>query len=185
MIRNYFKIGWRNLQRNKIYSLINITGLTVGLTACLLVATVVLDDLSYDRQWNNADNIYRIVTINRSSKNTEERLPYGYTGLGPNFKKLFPEVKEYCRMHTSTTRFKMGANKDGVELATISAEPSIWKVLNFDVIEGNPSYYQKGYSNLVITQKIKDEYFRDTDPIGKVITNFPEFGKPSNYIISG
>lgn len=185
MIQNYFKIALRNLQRNKIYSLINISGLTVGLTACLLVATVVLDDLSYDRQWKNADNIYRIVSIDKSSKNATERFPQSFTGLGPNFKKLFPEVKEYCRMYSGKTRFKMGADKDGVELTGISAEPSVWKVLNFDVIAGNPVYYQKGYSNLVITQKIKDEYFHDTDPIGKVITNKPEFGKPVNYIITG
>jgi putative ABC transport system permease protein len=185
MIRNYLKIALRNLQRNKIYSLINITGLTVGLTACLLVATVVLDDLSYDRQWKNADHIYRIVSIDKNSKNAIERSSYSFTGLGPNFKKLFPEVKEYCRMTAGKTRFKMGADKDGVQLTTISAEPSIWKVLNFDIVAGNPVYYQKGYKNLVITQKIKCEYFHDTDPIGKVITNIPQFGKPSNYIITG
>ncbi|MEP6613539.1 MAG: hypothetical protein ABJA76_16675, partial [Mucilaginibacter sp.] len=61
MIRNYLKIAARNLQRNKLYSLINIAGLTIGLTACLLVATVVVNDLSYDRWWKNADHIYRIV----------------------------------------------------------------------------------------------------------------------------
>ena len=98
MVKNYINIAWRNLQRNKLYSLINIAGLTIGLTGCLLVATVVLDDLSYDRWWKNADHIYRIISIDKSSTNAIERFPTSYTGLGPNLKKLFPEVREYCRM---------------------------------------------------------------------------------------
>lgn len=97
MIKNYFKIALRNLQRNKIYSLINIAGLTIGLTACLLVATVVLDDLSYDHHWKNSDDIYRIVSINKSNKNAIEKSTQSFSGLGPSLKKDFPEVKEYCR----------------------------------------------------------------------------------------
>src|SRR5258707_640752 len=107
MTKNYFKIAFRNLQRNKMYSLINIVGLTVGLTACLLVATVVLDDLSYDHQWKNADNIYRIISVDKSSKNAIERFPQSFTGLGPSLKKNYPEVAEYCRMHVGKTRLKM------------------------------------------------------------------------------
>ena len=185
MFWNYIKTAWRNLKRNLVYSVINIVGLTLGLTACLLVATVVLDDLSYDRQWNNSDNIYRIISIDKSNKNATERFPQSFTGLGPSFKKLFPEVREYCRMQAGSVRLKMGKDQDGVELNTISAEPSIWKILNFDVIAGSPRYYQKGYTNLVITQKIKDQFFPDVDPIGKILNNIPEFGKPGSYIITG
>src|SRR3954469_23957543 len=99
MIKNYLKIAARNLRRNKLYSLINIAGLTIGLTGCLLVATVVLDDLSYDRWWKNADNIYRVVSIDQNSNKAIEQSPTSFTGLGPNLKKLFPEVLEYCRIN--------------------------------------------------------------------------------------
>ncbi|MDB5153471.1 MAG: FtsX-like permease family protein [Mucilaginibacter sp.] len=185
MIKNYFKIAIRNLQRNKAYSLINIIGLTIGLTACLLVSTVVLDDLSYDHQWKNAENIYRIISIDNSNKNAVEVFPQSFTGLGPTLKKTFPEVSQYCRMSVRKRRLKMGANKDGVEIKSLSAEPSIWKVLDFSVIQGNPQYFVKGYKNLVITEKIKAEYFANTNPIGKTITDLPEFGKPGNYMITG
>ncbi len=185
MIKNYFKIAFRNLQRNKMYSLINITGLTIGLIACLLVATVVLDDLSYDHQWKNSDHIYRIISIDQNNKNAIEQFPQSFTGLGPTFKKNYPEVQEYCRMHVAKQRFRMGKNKDGVQIHAISAEPSVWKVLNFDVVEGNPRAFVKGYSNMVITEKIKKEYFANTDPIGKMITSLPEFGKPVDYLITG
>ncbi|MGZ3946057.1 MAG: FtsX-like permease family protein [Mucilaginibacter sp.] len=185
MINNYFKIALRTLQRNKMYSLINIIGLTVGLTACLLVATVVLDDLSYDHHWKNADRIYRIISIDKSSKNAIQQFPQSFTGLGPTFKKNYPEVEEYCRMHVARQRFRMGNDKDGVQIHAISTEPSVWKVLNFDVLEGNPQAFVKGYSNMVITRKIKEQYFPNTDAVGKIIVDIPEFGKPVNYIITG
>lgn len=64
MFKNFLKISWRNLLNNKVYSLINITGLAVGLSACLLVATVVVDELSYDKQWKHADQLYQLISIN-------------------------------------------------------------------------------------------------------------------------
>jgi len=185
MIKNYFKIAVRNLQRNKAYSLINIVGLTIGLTACLLVSTVVLDDLSYDHQWKNADYIYRVISVDKSNKNAVEEVPRSFTGLGPTLKKTFPEISGYCRMQVEKRRLKIGANKDGVEIKALSAEPSVWNTLDFDVVAGNPKYFVKGYKNLVISEKIKAEYFANTDPIGKTITDIPEFGKPGNYMITG
>lgn len=185
MIKNYFKIALRNLQRNKIYSFINIAGLTIGLTACLLVATVVLDDLSYDRHWKNSDDIYRIISINKSNKNAIEKSSQSYSGLGPSFKKDFPEVKEYCRMWAIKYRFKIGANKDGVLINSLSAEPSVWNVLDFKVLEGKPQTFVQGYKNLVVTEKFKKQYFGNEDPVGKTLTNIPEFGKAENYVITG
>src|SRR3569832_237793 len=126
MIKNYFKIAFRNLQRNKIYTFINIAGLTIGLTSCLLVATVVLDDLSYDHHWKNSDDIYRIINVNKSNKNVVEKSSRSFSGLGPSLKKDFPEVKEYCRMWATKHRFKIGADKDGVMINSLSAEPSVW-----------------------------------------------------------
>jgi putative ABC transport system permease protein len=65
MLRNYFKIGSRVLLKNSSYSLIHLTGLSIGLWACMIVATVVIDSLSYDRQWSRKDDIYRIVSVNK------------------------------------------------------------------------------------------------------------------------
>ena len=185
MIKNYLKIAGRNLQRSKLYSMINIAGLTIGLTACLLVATVVLDDLSYDRWWKNADHIFRIVGIDQGSSKGTERSAISVTGVGPNLKKLFPEVKEYCRVAVAGENFKLPGNSEAVALNTLHTEPSVWKVLDFKVIAGNPEYYQKGYKRLVITQKIKNLYFGSADPVGEVVTNIPEFGKAGPCIITG
>ncbi|WP_439697538.1 FtsX-like permease family protein [Mucilaginibacter sp. AW1-7] len=185
MIKNYIKIAFRNLQRNRVYSLINIAGLTIGMAACLLVATVVIDDLSYDRQWKNADNIYRVITVDNSDKNLVDRSPRSFTGLGPSLKVNFPEVKGYCRMVNGEDRYKLGDNRDGVSIVALSAEPSVWNMLDFSVVHGNPKKFVPGYPNLVITEKIRKQYFADGNPIGKTITDIPDFGKAKTYIITG
>lgn len=186
MLKNYIKIAYRNLLNHKVYSGINILGLTIGLTACLLVATVVIDDLSYDRQWKNAKNIYRIINVDKSNKNAENRNSSSFTGLGPTLKKDFPEVKDYCRMSMIyKERIKIGSDKDGVELRGFTAEPTVWNMLDFDIVQGNPKKYVKGYTNLIITEKIRKQYFPHTDPIGKIVYNFPTYGKQTAFIITG
>jgi putative ABC transport system permease protein len=185
MIKNYIKIALRNLQRNRLYSFINIAGLTIGMAACLLVATVVIDDLSYDKQWKNAANIYRIITIDKSNKNAVDKTASSFTGLGPSLKANFPEVSNYCRMNSHQSRFKMGDDKDGVKLTGLFAEQNVWDMLDFSVVLGNPKTHVAGYKNLVITEKISKQYFGNANPIGKTIYDIPEYGKPAAYLITG
>ncbi|HEK21060.1 hypothetical protein, partial [Mucilaginibacter sp.] len=82
MVNNYFKIAWRSLVKQKAYSLINITGLSIGLLACLIVSTVVIDELSYDRQWSKADRIYRVLSVSNVIKGDAPQ-PLTFSGLGP------------------------------------------------------------------------------------------------------
>jgi putative ABC transport system permease protein len=79
MIKNYFKIAWRSLWKHKAYSTINIVGLSIGLTACLIVATVVFDELSYDHQWTKADDIYRVLSVSNSVKG-DKPMPMAIAG---------------------------------------------------------------------------------------------------------
>jgi len=160
-------------------------GLTIGLAACLLVATVVIDDLSYDRQWKRAKDIYRIVSVDNSNINAAQRSRSSFTGLGPSLKKDFPEVEDYCRISLYKNRIRMGPDKDGVEIPALVAEPSVWKLFDFDIIQGNPKKFVKGYINLIITEKMRNQYFPNSNPIGKVVTNIPTYGKPDNYLITG
>ena len=165
MIKNYFKTAWRNLLKNRVYSLINITGLVVGLSACLLVATVVVDELSYDKQWTHANQLYRLISINNLN-NAAERTPNSFSALGPELKQNFPEVKEYCRMQVEQKQLKFHPDKEGVLIQSLSAESSIWQMLDFSILQGNPKTIIEGYDNVVITKQIKDEYFPGSDPVG-------------------
>lgn len=184
MFKNYLKIALRNLFKNRVYSLINIIGLTTGLTACLLVATVVIDELSYDRFWKNGENVYRVLEID-NEKDYEEKGSRTSSGLAPNLKKNFPEVKAYCRMDVWSDRIKLTSNNEGVDLRLLRCEPSVWDVLDFNIVHGNPKRFIEGYKNLVITKGMQQEYFPGEDPIGKIVKNLPTFGETDSLIITG
>ncbi|MGV8878667.1 MAG: ABC transporter permease [Sphingobacteriaceae bacterium] len=170
MIKNYIKTAWRNLFQNKVYSLINIMGLAIGLTSCLLVATVVIDELSYDKQWKNGKDLYRIISISKMN-DMVERTPYSYAALGPELQRDFPQIKGYCRMQVEESSFKFKPGKDAVDTQILSGESSVLEVLDFKILTGNPKKIIKGQDNVVISRKIKDLYFPDSNPIGQSIEN--------------
>src|SRR5580765_1707186 len=97
MLKNYLKIAWRNLKKNKTFSIINITGLAIGLSCFLLIALYVLDELSYDRYNANAENIYR-VNCDVKFNGSELRLPVASDMMGQTLKKDYPQVKEFTRI---------------------------------------------------------------------------------------
>src|SRR5215813_559855 len=101
MLKNYFRTAWRSLLKNKVYSSINIVGLTIGLCSCLLVATVVIDDFSYDKQWSKGDNLYRIISINKMGEGLYDRFANSLSGLAPELKKNYPEVESYSSVSQS------------------------------------------------------------------------------------
>ena len=108
MIKNYFKIAWRNLLRYKFISFINLFGLTVGLTCCLLITTYILNELRYDRYNKNAKNIYRVT---RSFNNQDGVVSLNLSTVSPPFGYYFPtdfsEIKKMTRLlNTGTTPFK-------------------------------------------------------------------------------
>src|SRR6185369_4012329 len=102
MIKNYFKTAFRNLARNKIYSFINIAGLSIGLACAMFIMLYVKDEVSFDRFHKNVNNIYRIARIaNGKNKN-------GSTGFlqGPRFKQNVPGIKSFVRVQGGSEDIK-------------------------------------------------------------------------------
>src|ERR1051325_3004436 len=99
MIKNYLKIALRNLARNKIFSVINIMGLAIGLSCFLLISLYVLDELSYDRFYSNADRIYRINSDIRFG-GANLHMPVTSDMMGQLLKKDYPQVEQYTRLYT-------------------------------------------------------------------------------------
>jgi len=132
MIKNYLKIAWRGLFRHKVFSFINIFGLAVGLWGCMTVATVVIDELSYDRHWKKADNLYRII----SKDPRGEKLALGVSGLITALPENFPEVKSISDIRTGTLELDIkGAS---VEFETVYSDTRVLDMLSLEVLEGNP-----------------------------------------------
>jgi putative ABC transport system permease protein len=179
--------AWRNLLRNRFYSSVNIFGLTIGLTACLLVTTVIIDELSYDKQWSKADRIYRILSVNKVGNGIYNQNAYSFAAVAPALKRNFAEVEEYSDFNYLELQLQLGKDKnEGVRTDVLTADTAIFHMLDIHVVEGNPKIYKSGYPNLILTKSFANKFFRGQNVVGKTIYDKATYQeKPTAYLITG
>ena len=170
MIRNYFKVAWRNLMKFKFISFINLFGLTIGLTCCLLITTYILNELSYDRYNKNAENIYRLT---RSFNNAEGVVSLSLSTISPPFGYYFPtdfpEIKKMTRLlENGSTPIKY---KDKLinEPLVYFADEQLFNVFTLDVLKGNPETALKEPFAVMLSEETARKYFGNEDPMNKVL----------------
>jgi len=186
MIKNYFKIAWRNLMKYKFISFINLFGLAVGLTCCLLISTYVLNELSYDRYNKNAENIYRVT---RTFKNAAGVVSLKLSAVAPPFGYYFPtefpEIKQMTRLlNTGTVPFKYG-DKIIAEPNVYFADQNLFNVFTLKVLKGNPQTALKEPFSVMLTENIAKKYFGNEDPMNKVIRANNQFDLKVTGIFKG
>ena len=175
MIKNYLKTAFRNLGKNKLYSGINIIGLTAGLAACLLIGVFIIHELSYDKFNTNADKIVR-VTMEYSNAGTVNYTATTGTKVGPQFKRTFPAVEEFARTFLSHGIIKYG-DKVFDEQRVLFADDPFFKIFSFKLVEGDASTALDAPNKIVLTRSMAKKYFGN-DPssylnaINKTITGF-------------
>ena len=182
MIKNHLLLALRQLRQKPMFSFILIAGLTIGLAAALLVSTVVINDLSYDRQWSNADRIYRVYS---SDKLTGEKQAVTEIGLPPELKRNLPEVEDYCRMSRDEIRLRLGGMEQGVAAGCLSADASVFHFLDLQVLEGNPQNPVAGVSNLVITESFRKRFFNGVNPVGTRLSSISTYNGGDTFVITG
>ncbi|MCH7783073.1 ABC transporter permease, partial [candidate division KSB1 bacterium] len=170
MFKNYLKITYRNLINHKLYSSLNIAGLTVGTTCCIFILLYVQDEMSYDKFHTKSDNIYRIVP----TFITQERTLF-VTGnspvFGPMAKEEFPEVINQVRFSRyGTRRVVKYENTTFSEDKFIWADSTLFNVFSFDLINGDPETALGAPNTVIITEEIAEKYFGNENPIGKSLT---------------
>jgi putative ABC transport system permease protein len=170
MIYNYFKIAFRNLAKYKFISFINLFGLTIGLTCCLLITTYILNELSYDRYNKNADNIYRITRTFYSNDGVQALQlstispPFGYYLPGD-----FPDIKKMTRLlGNGTTTFRYQDNIFN-EKNSFFADENLFDVFTVNVVKGNPKTALKDPFTVMLTEEVAKKYFGNEDPMNKVL----------------
>ena len=169
MIRNYIKTAWRNLVKNKFYSIINIAGLTLGLAIGILILLWVQDELSFDSFHKNAANIYRLEISGGTGK-SKQIFTSGVAPIGPLAKQQLPEVTEQVRL-TGNGFYSLYKYQDKVfgDESAMFADPSFFSVFDFPLIKGDKSKPFVDDNSVVITKTTAEKFFGDADPIGKVI----------------
>ena len=154
MFKNYLKVAFRTLKRQKGFSIINITGLSIGMACTFLILFWVQDELSYDKFHKNRDNIYRIIYVNPEIESP------GVSGpLAPLLKSQMPEVVNAARIRKlDTFIFKFG-DKAFYEKNGLGVDGSFLEIFSFELIEGDPKTALSQPLNIVITEELAQKYF--------------------------
>ena len=168
MIRNYLKIALRHLQKNKLYATVNILGLAIGISSCLLIGLYIWDELRYDRFHSNADRIAR-VTWHYNFGDVNQDVAYTGTKPGPQFQRSFPEVEAYVRtlVFPAVLGYK---DKLFDEKKFLFADSTFFSVFSFPLLKGEPLTVLDAPDKVVITRNAARKYFGEEDPVGKTLT---------------
>ena len=180
MIRNFFKIAFRNLRKNKIFSFINIFGLSIGLTCFMLIASFVYNELSYDRYAADAKNIYR-VKLSTIGNGDVAVYPNVDVAVGPGIKAAFPEVRSFARLSTNGPEFVKYNNKQFKEERLAYADSNFLQVFSIPLTEGNNADALKDPNSIVISKAFANKYFGNDQALGKSLV----LGKNSVFRITG
>src|SRR3990170_7013625 len=182
MFSNNFKIAVRNFSRNKIYSFINVFGLSIGLACCILILLFVKNELSYDSFHKNADSIFRISLFENYAKDEQHFNAITPARIGLALKDYYPEIENEVRLSLMPGQVKFGEKSfpEQYELA----DPDFFKLFNFPLTEGNPNDVLSNPNSVVITESYAKKYFGNADPLGKTISITLD-DKAKNFIISG
>ncbi len=165
MFKNYLKLSFRNLRRNKTYSIINILGLSIGIACSILIFLWLQDELSYDRFNKNANEIYRVVAnegINHKAATTCGPLA-GY--LKDNYTNIIKATR-YMPYKGSDFKYK---NKIFKIKNGVFVDPDFFEMFSFKFLKGNPKTALSDLSKIVITESMAKKFFGNKNPIGKTL----------------
>jgi putative ABC transport system permease protein len=164
MFKNYFNIAVRQSMRYKTYTIINILGLAVGVTCCLLIMLFVKSEFSYDHFNSKSDRIFRVW---QDEKYNGENFINVVTPIpaGPAIQNNFPEVESMCRIYTTNTLVKLGNNSFNENITM--ADSTLFTMFDFKLLQGTRNNPFPTSNSTVITPEIAKKYFGTTNAVGQ------------------
>ena len=168
MLKNYLKIAFRNLLREKGYAAINVGSLAIGLACCVLISLYVRDELSYDRFHENADRIYRLVVEQEGPMS--KRTTQSPKGLGTALKEMYPEIVTATGINGFATSYVSHGERKFPAESFYFVDSAFFKVFSFPLLQGDPRTALDDANAIVITEAMATRFFLDEDPVGKILT---------------
>ncbi|HWA34057.1 MAG TPA: ABC transporter permease, partial [Cyclobacteriaceae bacterium] len=167
MLRNYIKVAFRALLKNWQFSLINIAGLAIGISICVLITLYVLDELSFDTFHLKADRIVRLTPTLHMPKGDRPRAITSPV-MGPALQANFPEIEKIVRL-TGSSRTIAYKDKKIYDTRVLYADSTFFDIFTFPMIAGNPKTALVNPYSIVLTQTSAKKYFSGEDPMGKIM----------------
>lgn len=168
MIGSYFKMGWRSLLKNKLYSTLNVTGLTFGIVCFLLIGLYVHDELTFDHQHSNKDRIYRVVSSEENPNNGPTVVAAAGYMLAEESPNAIPEIEMTTRMQRAgRANLVDPENPINVQETVTIGDGNFLQVFDFPLIEGDRKTALKEPNSIVITENLAMRIFKRTDVLNK------------------
>lgn len=191
MISNYIKLAFRNMVRNKTFSLINIFGLSIGLTSCLLISMYLYKEFSYDSHHALGSRLYQLGTIS-IQEGKEDRYPTTPAPMAPAMQQEFPEVESSVRLmkmfqdDKTLIQYHKGSDVKSIyETAGYLADSNFFRLFTYPFKEGNPSTALNDPSSVVISQDIAQKIFGDAPALNKVLHISSNTNGEFDYKVTG
>lgn len=169
MIKSYFKIAIRNLFKNKLYSFVNIAGLAIGMSACILILLWVTDEISFNRFNKNIDSIFAIPQTQHYQTIGDFTVMPTPIPLAPALKQEIPEIKYATRYESYLGKSKITFKDKTFNQQVNFADPDFFKIFSFDFIEGDKQNALRDKSSIIITKEMAEKFFADENPVGKIL----------------
>ncbi|PVH26169.1 ABC transporter permease [Sphingobacterium corticibacter] len=187
MIKNYIKIAWRNLLKNKGYSSINILGLAIGLACCLLVVLYIQDELSFDHYHAKKERIYRVVHDWKEKNGEETHQIWGNAPVGDALQADFPEIEKVVQFSGQISILLKHGDKAFQEENVFCMDSTAFDVFSWQFIAGDPKTALIAPYSIVLTEKLAKKYFGHSNPIGQTIEGGVTGGRaaPGIYTVTG
>ncbi|MEQ9304497.1 MAG: ABC transporter permease, partial [Marinoscillum sp.] len=171
MLRNYFLTAFRNFKNNKVYSLLNIFGLGIGLASCLFVFTIIEYEYSFDNWHNKKDRIYRVVRhyFGDNGISYSGSIPYP---TGDELVRSIPDFEKVVQFHgPEDGKITLTDHNNNLQVfreeQILYTDPAFFEVMDFQILKGSPESSLAEPYTVYLTEKLATKYFGDTDPVGK------------------
>src|SRR6185503_20152252 len=173
MIRNYFKTAWRNMQRNKVSSVINVSGLSIGIACALLIVIFIKNELSYDRFHKNADRIFQVL-LNGNMNGQEFWAGNTPPPVGAALTSNIPEIESYTRFYKANelvVRYEgnTATPKFFTEKDIVAVDSNFLQLFDFKIVKGDAATALLKPGSVVITEAVAKKYFGNDEAIGKIL----------------
>ena len=184
MVKNFFKVAFRNLLWNKFFSIINISGLAIGMASAMLIFLWIQNEISYDRFHSNGNRLYQVWS-NDAINNTVRSLVHTPEIMAPGLKNDVPEIENVSRVSwTADNLFTVGDKS--MKAKGNFVDPAFLSMFSFPLVNGNPSTVLKDPTSIVLTQKLAKNIFGNDpgsygDAVGKII----KINNGENYKVTG